>query len=403
MKLLLSDVVHQSRPIPTPLPRGNRPRTTSPYGPEPASPELVVRALDAHRLIRGRLTTDRRRPPATTPWEPAGLRDTSEISTFLESAWDALFASLAAADEDRMMESSDLRVVISRLRDLETALAEHRRSLVITLSDVTSDALARLSRCGDTSELVRRIPEQAARLGFDRVLFSTVSSERWNPRSLHSRAGNEWARSYLDGPGGSGFALPGAATCPRPAHVDEPTMLADPHPETGFALWRRSRSKSFWMVPVVHGRRVVGIIHADRHFDDRRPSEPEVDALRRFALHLSTLISGPALATGVPPTSFNRDPIEADPRLPAGERLSVIPGGRGVVAPPQADLSLSHREIEVIELMSEGLTNGQIGRRLTITEGTVKSHVKRILRKTDSSNRAEAVAIWLSAQQRNAS
>lgn len=60
---------------------------------------------------------------------------------------------------------------------------------------------------------------------------------------------------------------------------------------------------------------------------------------------------------------------------------------------------LSAREAEVIALMAEGLTNAQIGRRLTITEGTVKSHVKRILRKTSSSNRAEAVAIWMKPQR----
>jgi hypothetical protein len=45
--------------------------------------------------------------------------------------------------------------------------------------------------------------------------------------------------------------------------------------------------------------------------------------------------------------------------------------------------------------MGQGYTNAQIARRLVISEGTVKSHVKHILRKLDAANRAEAVAIWL--------
>jgi DNA-binding NarL/FixJ family response regulator len=44
--------------------------------------------------------------------------------------------------------------------------------------------------------------------------------------------------------------------------------------------------------------------------------------------------------------------------------------------------------------MANGDTNQRIGRRLTISEGTVKSHVKHILRKLSASNRAEAVARW---------
>lgn len=45
--------------------------------------------------------------------------------------------------------------------------------------------------------------------------------------------------------------------------------------------------------------------------------------------------------------------------------------------------------------MGAGHTNARIARRLVISEGTVKSHVKHILRKLGAANRAEAVARWL--------
>ncbi|MBA3741515.1 MAG: response regulator transcription factor [Sporichthya sp.] len=44
--------------------------------------------------------------------------------------------------------------------------------------------------------------------------------------------------------------------------------------------------------------------------------------------------------------------------------------------------------------MARGETNARIPRRLSITEGTVKSHVQSILRKLGAANRAEAAAFW---------
>jgi DNA-binding NarL/FixJ family response regulator len=53
---------------------------------------------------------------------------------------------------------------------------------------------------------------------------------------------------------------------------------------------------------------------------------------------------------------------------------------------------LTAREREVIELVSSGATNQEIANALVISESTVKSHVKHILRKLGAANRAEAVS-----------
>lgn len=58
-----------------------------------------------------------------------------------------------------------------------------------------------------------------------------------------------------------------------------------------------------------------------------------------------------------------------------------------------AGSALTPRELEVLELMSKGLTNKDIGAVLHVTEGTVKLHVKSILAKLDVSDRTEAVTI----------
>jgi DNA-binding NarL/FixJ family response regulator len=53
---------------------------------------------------------------------------------------------------------------------------------------------------------------------------------------------------------------------------------------------------------------------------------------------------------------------------------------------------LTERELEVLRLMATGSTNAQIASELVISQGTVKSHVKHILRKLHASNRAQAVS-----------
>jgi DNA-binding NarL/FixJ family response regulator len=61
---------------------------------------------------------------------------------------------------------------------------------------------------------------------------------------------------------------------------------------------------------------------------------------------------------------------------------------------------LTAREVEVIELIAAGETNAGIAARLLISESTVKSHVKHILRKLGASHRAEAVSRHLAGAGR---
>ena len=55
--------------------------------------------------------------------------------------------------------------------------------------------------------------------------------------------------------------------------------------------------------------------------------------------------------------------------------------------------SLTQRELGVLQLLAEGRSNKDIARRLSITEGTAKTHVKAILTKLDAISRTEAVAV----------
>ncbi|GAA5133685.1 response regulator transcription factor [Pseudonocardia adelaidensis] len=54
---------------------------------------------------------------------------------------------------------------------------------------------------------------------------------------------------------------------------------------------------------------------------------------------------------------------------------------------------LTPRETEILRLVGNGLTNGQIAQRLVLSEATVKTHVKRLMAKLHLSSRAQAVVV----------
>lgn len=72
------------------------------------------------------------------------------------------------------------------------------------------------------------------------------------------------------------------------------------------------------------------------------------------------------------------------------ERLTLAPEEDGE---DEAPSPLTGRETEVLELLSRGLPNKQVARRLDISEHTVKFHVSSIFAKLGASSRAEAVAL----------
>lgn len=61
--------------------------------------------------------------------------------------------------------------------------------------------------------------------------------------------------------------------------------------------------------------------------------------------------------------------------------------------PHQRVSVLSDRELQVLELTADGLTNSEIGKRLLISEETVKTHLRKVLAKLLARSRSHAVAV----------
>ncbi|MEM6839676.1 MAG: response regulator transcription factor [Cyanobacteria bacterium P01_C01_bin.120] len=60
-------------------------------------------------------------------------------------------------------------------------------------------------------------------------------------------------------------------------------------------------------------------------------------------------------------------------------------------SPIATDFSLTNREQSVLDLLSEGMSNAQIAATLFLSPRTIEKYVTNLLRKTDTSNRAELV------------
>jgi DNA-binding NarL/FixJ family response regulator len=97
--------------------------------------------------------------------------------------------------------------------------------------------------------------------------------------------------------------------------------------------------------------------------------EQLADAVR--SVHVGDALLAPAIT---------RRLVEDYCRRPSPDRSSTI-----------ADHRLSPRELDVVELVADGMSNAEIAERLVLGETTVKSHVARILAKLDLRDRVQIV------------
>ncbi len=117
-----------------------------------------------------------------------------------------------------------------------------------------------------------------------------------------------------------------------------------------------------------------------------KESEMVQDVMREGALgYLLKNVSGKELADAV------RSVYQGEPALaPEVTRDFVI----GIQQPRTGD-DLTEREMEVLKLLVEGMSNPEIADRLVISRSTARAHVSNILAKLQVSNRSEAVALAL--------
>lgn len=272
-----------------------------------------------------------------------------------------------------------------------------------------------------TTGLMTRIPLAVCALGFDRSMLSRVVDAEWHVEQFVSLSDPEHALAVT--------AVGREAPLPlerqlweaesvrrrRPLHVPAAQGDSRVHKE----LAEITGSTSYVVAPLMRHGQVIGLLHADRPLGHAEADSEDRDLLGVFAHHVSRLLDAAAgrerhdrLALAIRASyaslgeliersvSLDLPAGSADPDAPdqapeprsVTARLVTVGGAGGPFD------QLSPRELDVLALMGSGATNAQIARRLVISEGTVKSHVRHILRKLGAANRAEAVSRWLRSE-----
>jgi DNA-binding CsgD family transcriptional regulator/GAF domain-containing protein len=157
--------------------------------------------------------------------------------------------------------------------------------------------------------------------------------------------------------------------------------------------------------PITVQGRAIGILHADRPEPHGIVTMDHLEQLEAFAECLAVAFESAVLEEKAAQQRVEVDNLCAyvDELLSRSPRSASWSFSSGAAAqrhdahyrPNEPVLpSLTDREREIMSYVATGATNVQIARCLVISEGTVKSHLKHIARKLNTSSRAAAVAVY---------
>jgi DNA-binding CsgD family transcriptional regulator len=159
-----------------------------------------------------------------------------------------------------------------------------------------------------------------------------------------------------------------------------------------------ARTSAYVVAPIVRDGHTIGLLHADHFGAGRELDELDRELLWTFATGVGWAMDDIA-GRGLRRARHDGDDARDEPLLTAARIGATELDGDFAGAPGRLP-TLTARELEVLHLMSEGASNAAIGEALVISQATVKSHVRHILRKLGAANRTEAVSLFLATGAR---
>jgi LuxR family transcriptional regulator, regulator of acetate metabolism len=265
-----------------------------------------------------------------------------------------------------------------------------------------SEAVRRLGELGSTEGLLTRA---AAELGagseFDRVLISEVVEGRLVPLTIWDGADQAAADAALSGLGDAVIRLeyPLLEYEVARRHAPEVVLVADVGARTPAPLAQSLGWESYAVAALAVGNSTIGLLHADATHSGRTVDGLDGEVVDRYAEELAGVFERAVLRHTL---ELHRAELSAAVHW-MSTRLGRLEDAAGLVRPRAAGgdarlvESLTARELDVLRLLARGNTNLAIATALVVREGTVKYHVKNILRKLGATNRADAVARFVRA------
>jgi DNA-binding CsgD family transcriptional regulator len=279
--------------------------------------------------------------------------------------------------------------LLDRIRAAESMQAQLRlANRTQRLSEVHA-ALAEVSSAATVDSLLTRIPEATCGLGFDRALVSTVDGA-WRLHTMHVVRDPRWAADIV-AVGRENPPILDHGLVENDTVVDARTVLVhevQDHPRVNRPLAAITKSSSYGIAPLLVDGEVVGLVHGDCYHQQRVLDDVDQLLLSAFAQGVSQQLARLSVLEGMSAIRAQLDGLGrwSAPRHAIAESIALS---------RDDDAVLTRREVQIVRLLAEGDSNARIARKLTISEGTVKTHITRVLRKLGAANRAEAVSIWL--------
>jgi LuxR family transcriptional regulator, regulator of acetate metabolism len=299
-------------------------------------------------------------------------------------------------------DASTARRTLDELLALEREIVEAAYVRRADALERVVDAVRRLGEIGAPQGILERAAEELGTSSeFERVMLGEVRGEELHVRALWSEEDPQAAAAVLEQLRRDPIRLE------YPSIEDEVARAQ----RTEIVRARASRSRAarrlaevlHWdgyvvSALVVQGN-TVGLLHADTGADGRIPDELDAEVASRYTEGLA----------GV----FERAVLREMLQLHHHELRSAVDwmsARLGQLATPGADVrtagdlgessttdALTARELDVLRLLARGQTNLEIARQLVVREGTIKYHVKNILRKMGATSRADAVSRYARA------
>ncbi|MEV0336614.1 LuxR C-terminal-related transcriptional regulator [Nocardia sp. NPDC050717] len=295
----------------------------------------------------------------------------------------------AAAAGSSPTRLAELIGLLDRIRAAESMQARLRLANRTQRLSKVHAALSELSSVTSVDSLLTAIPEATCGLGFDRALVSTVDGA-WRLHTMHVVRDPQWAADIV---------AVGRENPPILDHglVENDTVVharavlvhqVQANPRVNRPLAEITKSSSYGIAPLLVDGEVVGLVHGDCYHQQRVLDDVDQLLLSTFAQGVSQQLARVSMLEGM---AAIRAQLEGLGRWSTPGRTVT----RSIAVSRDDDEVLTRREVQIVRLLAEGDSNARIARKLTVSEGTVKTHITRVLRKLGAANRAEAVSIWL--------
>jgi DNA-binding CsgD family transcriptional regulator/GAF domain-containing protein len=302
---------------------------------------------------------------------------------------------------------TDAELLISVLRLHCELLDDDLIRRVKSLSEIRS-ALGDL-RGLSPRDMIYAAPVVLSReLTFARTMISTVRGSLWLPQHLHieDEDADPQSRPFHKYVEGAHIQL---ADAPLETELVRKRCGAFvPSPADDKRTFKEivaiSGCFGYIAAPITVQGRAIGMLHADRPGPRGTVTADHLDQLEAFAECLAV-----AFESAVLEEKAAQQRVEVDNLCSNFDELLTRSGRSELWSPAYATSAQRHdaygsrdeaapvltaREREIMSHVATGATNSQIARCLVISEGTVKSHLKHIAKKLNTSSRAAAVAVY---------